>query len=321
MTITRRQFIGRMAQAGGYGAAFITLHALGLLGMVETEQEKDFPLPPSAGRGTKVIILGAGIAGLVCAYEMRRADFDCTVLEARERPGGRNWTLRRGSKLVFDDGTSQECAFDEGNYFNCGPARLPSIHKNILGYCKELGVELEVEVNTSRSALLQNDNVFGGKSIRQGQVINDTRGYVAELLAKCVQKGALDLPLTPDDQAAMMEFLKSYGALGKNYQYSGSNGSKSIAIRFLSPICSSRSFIDRRCLKKCSTCSPPCSSQLVAWIGSPTRSRARWAKWFAITPQSLKSERQPMASECRTAMANPAGFVRSRRPIAFALCR
>ncbi|MGA8436694.1 MAG: FAD-dependent oxidoreductase [Candidatus Sulfotelmatobacter sp.] len=97
MTITRRQFIGRMAQAGGYGAAFITMHSLGMLGMVETEQQKNFPLPPSAGRGTKVIILGAGIAGLVCAYEMRRADFDCILLEARERPGGRNWTLRRGS--------------------------------------------------------------------------------------------------------------------------------------------------------------------------------------------------------------------------------
>lgn len=225
MTITRREFIGRIAQAGGYGAAFMTMHSLGLLGMVETGQQKDFPLPPSSGRGTKVIILGAGIAGLVSAYEMRRAGFDCTVLEARDRPGGRNWTLRRGSKLVFNDGTSQECTFDEGNYFNCGPARLPSIHRNILGYCKELGVELEVEVNTSRCALLQNDNVFGGQPVRQGQVINDTRGYVAELLAKCVQRGALDQPLTQDEQAAMMEFLKSYGALGKNYQYRGSNRS------------------------------------------------------------------------------------------------
>jgi hypothetical protein len=92
MTISRREFISRVAQAGGYGAAFMTMHSLGLLGMVETEQQKDFPLPPSAGRGTKVIILGAGIAGLVSAYEMRRAGFDCTVLEARERPGGRNWT-------------------------------------------------------------------------------------------------------------------------------------------------------------------------------------------------------------------------------------
>ncbi|MFZ2084231.1 MAG: FAD-dependent oxidoreductase, partial [Candidatus Sulfotelmatobacter sp.] len=102
MTISRREFISRVAQAGGYGAAFMTMHSLGLLGMVETEQQKDFPLPPSAGRGTKVIILGAGIAGLVSAYEMRRAGFDCTVLEARERPGGRNWTLRGGSKLVFN---------------------------------------------------------------------------------------------------------------------------------------------------------------------------------------------------------------------------
>src|SRR5277367_2618570 len=173
MPISRREFIARIGQTGGYGAAFMTMHSLGLLGLVESEQQKDFPLPRSTGRGTKVIILGAGIAGLVAAYEMRRAGFDCTVIEARERPGGRNWTLRRGSKLVLDDGTSQECAFDEGNYFNCGPARLPSIHKTMLGYCNDLGVALEVEVNSSRSTLLQNDTVFGGKPIRQAQAIND----------------------------------------------------------------------------------------------------------------------------------------------------
>jgi monoamine oxidase len=222
MAISRREFIGRMAQVGGFGAAFMTMYSLGLLGMVETEPRKDFPLPPSTGRGTKVIILGAGIAGLVAAYEMRRAGFDCTVLEARERPGGRNWTLRRGSKLVFNDGTSQQCTFDEGNYFNCGPARLPSVHKTMLGYCSELGVELEVEVNSSRRALLQNDAVFGGRPIRQGQAINDTRGHVAELLAKCVQQGALDQAFTQDDHAVVMDFLKSYGALGKNYEYTGS---------------------------------------------------------------------------------------------------
>jgi monoamine oxidase len=225
MAISRRDFITRIAHAGGYGAAFMTMHSLGLFGMIETDQQKNFPLPPSTGRGTKVVILGAGIAGLVSAYEMRRAGFDCTVLEARDRPGGRNWTLRKGSKLVFNDGTSQECSFDEGNYFNCGPARLPSIHRNMLGYCNELGVALEVEVNSSRRTLMQNDNVFGGKPIRQGQAINDARGHVAELLAKCVQQGALDQALTPDDHATVMEFLKSYGDLGKNYQYTGSSRS------------------------------------------------------------------------------------------------
>ncbi len=225
MTISRRQFIARMARAGGFGAAFMTMHSLGLLGMVESSASADFPLPASTGRGARVIILGAGIAGLVAAYELRRAGFDCTVLEARERPGGRNWTLRGGSKLVFNDGTAQECSFDEENYFNCGPARLPSIHKTILGYCRELGVALEVEVNTSRSTLLQNDGVFGGKPVRQGQAINDTRGHIAELLAKCVQKGALDQEFTSDDHAVVLDFLKSYGALGKDFRYSGSSRS------------------------------------------------------------------------------------------------
>jgi monoamine oxidase len=222
MTVTRREFISRMGRVGGYGAAFVTMHSLGLLGMVKSEQQKDFPLSATAGRGTKVIILGAGIAGLVAAYEMRRAGFECTVLEARERPGGRNWTLRRGSKLELIDGTSQECSFDEGNYFNCGPARLPSIHRSILGYCNELGVELEVEVNSSRRTLLQNDSVFGGKPIRQGQAINDTRGQIAELLAKCVQQGALDQAITPDEHALMLAFLKAYGALKADYKFRGS---------------------------------------------------------------------------------------------------
>ncbi len=222
MTISRREFIARVALAGGYGAAFMTMHSLGLFGMAETEPQAGFPLPPSTGKGTKVVILGAGIAGLVSAYEMRRAGFDCTVLEARERPGGRNWTLRNGSKLAFNDGTVQDCTFDEGNYFNCGPARLPSIHKNMLGYCRELGVALEVEVNSSRRTLLQNDNVFGGKPIRQGQAINDSRGHISELLAKCLQQGALDQALTKDDHALALEFLKTYGDLKKNYQYEGS---------------------------------------------------------------------------------------------------
>src|SRR5271154_5829826 len=225
MAISRREFVHRIAQAGGFGAAFMTLHSLGLLGMAESEPEKGFPLPSSTGRGTKVVILGAGIAGLVSAYEMRRAGFDCTVLEARERPGGRNWTLRKGSKLALNDGTTQECTFDDGNYFNCGPARLPSVHKTMLGYCNALGVALEVEVNSSRSALLQSDNVFGGKPIRQAQAINDTRGHIAELLAKCVQQGPLDQAFTHDDHAVVMEFLKSYGDLGTDYQYAGSSRS------------------------------------------------------------------------------------------------
>jgi monoamine oxidase len=219
--VTRRDLILRVAHAGGYAAAFTTMRSLDLLAE-PLDVSHPFQVPPNAGHGTKVAILGAGIAGLVAAYEMRKAGFQCTVIEARERPGGRNWTIRRGSKVEFTDGMAQQCAFDEGLYFNAGPARIPSIHRALLGYCKELGVPMEVEVNTSRSTLLQSDKVFGGKPVEQREAVNDARGHVAELLAKAVRRGALDEEVTRDDRERMLAFLQAFGDLRSDYSYRGS---------------------------------------------------------------------------------------------------
>jgi monoamine oxidase len=41
---------------------------------------------------SEVVIVGAGIAGLIAARELRLAGHDCTVVEARDRIGGRIWT-------------------------------------------------------------------------------------------------------------------------------------------------------------------------------------------------------------------------------------
>ena len=200
MRITRRQLIAGVARAGGYGAAFATMHALGLLAP-PLHGGQAFEIPPNAGKNTKVVILGAGIAGLVSAYEMRKAGFDCTVLEARTRPGGRNWTIRGGTKVEFADGTAQECGFDSGLYFNAGPARLPAIYPTMLGYCRELEIPLEVELNTCRSALLQCDSTFGGKPVQMREAINDTRGQVSELLAKAIRKPRTALTMVQTDEA------------------------------------------------------------------------------------------------------------------------
>ena len=67
----------------------------------------------------------ARIAGMVAAWELRKAGYLCTVLEARERAGRRNWTLRKGTRVVMFDGTTQTCNFADDLYFNAGPARLP----------------------------------------------------------------------------------------------------------------------------------------------------------------------------------------------------
>ena len=224
MSLTRRQFLMRAGQAGGYGTAFVLMQSLGLLPLPEAAAQYE-PLRPVDGKGTRVVILGGGIAGLVAAYELGKAGWSCTILEARQRPGGRNWSIRNGTQIDFTDGTRQTCSFEEGHYFNAGPARLPSTHHTMLGYCHELGVALEVEVNSSRSALMQADKLNGGVAVPERRVFNDTRGHVSELLAKCVRKGALDEEFTADDRERMIEFLRQYGDLNPDLLFRGTDRS------------------------------------------------------------------------------------------------
>ncbi len=222
MSLSRRDFLMRVGQAGGYSAAFTMMQSLGLL-PVMASAAATVEHPAGSGKGTSVVILGGGIAGLVSAYELGKLGYTCTLLEARERVGGRNWTVRNGTKVEFTNGFTQNCIFGEGLYQNFGPARLPSVHRTMLGYCRELGVPLEVEVNASRSAYLQASTLEGGKTVQNRQVEYDTRGHVSELLAKCIQRGALDQELSHDDKEQMIEFLQQYGALSPDLFYKGSS--------------------------------------------------------------------------------------------------
>jgi monoamine oxidase len=210
MSLTRRQFLMRSGQAGGYGTAYVLMQSLGLLAIPEAEAQS---LSSVDGKGTRVVILGGGIAGLVAAYELGKAGWSCTLLEARHRPGGRNWSVRAGTVVEFTDGTRQTCDWQPEHYLNAGPARLPSTHHTMLGYCHELGVPLEVEINSSRSALMQCDKLNGGAPVTERRVVYDMRGHISELLAKSIKKGALDEELDKNDRERIVHFLRQYGDL------------------------------------------------------------------------------------------------------------
>ena len=220
MTGTRRDFLRRVGAIGGFRATYLTMQAMGLMSVAAEAAPAKLEAHP--GHGTKIAILGAGVAGLAAAYELRKAGYDCTVLEARDRVGGRNWTIRRGTTIAMTDGTVQHCRFDAGQYWNAGPARIPSHHQAVLGYCRELGVALEVEVNTSRGALLLNPDANNGKPVEMRRAINDGRGEVSELLAKAINRGALDQELTRQDKDRMLAFLIQYGDLKTDFTYKGS---------------------------------------------------------------------------------------------------
>src|SRR6516162_5363569 len=108
MKISRREFVRWTGILGGVGAAHVAMEALGLAPVPDSYAGPP-SLPPESGKGIKIVILGAGIAGLTAGYELRKAGFDITILEARDRVGGRNWTIRRDTRVKLNDVAEQRC--------------------------------------------------------------------------------------------------------------------------------------------------------------------------------------------------------------------
>jgi monoamine oxidase len=213
MPLTRRALLEQIGKAGGLGAAYMAMETLGLAIPTPAGAE-NFAIPRPGGR-LSVVILGAGIAGLVSAYELQRAGYKVTVLEARDRIGGRVWSIRGGDRIVQNGRPDQRATFDPGLYFNAGAARIPASHRAILGYARRFGVPLEVFVNTNRSAGWD----FGGKVQPERRMVNDMRGHLAELLAKAIDQHALDQVAPGDELAAIRRLLAPYGSLGPNGAY------------------------------------------------------------------------------------------------------
>lgn len=215
---SRRRFLKLVGRAGGTAAVLTTMKEMGLIASAGAVPNSS--LQAQSGNGTTVAILGAGIAGMTAAYELTKAGYSCVVLEARDFAGGRCQTIRGGDTIKeFDN--EQSCSFEEGLYFNAGPARIPYHHTAILGYCKELGVPLEVRINENRAALFQDDKAFGGSPMLNRRVVNDSRGYISELLAKAISQKSLDQEISDLDQERLMAFVKSFGSLGDDYLYTG----------------------------------------------------------------------------------------------------
>lgn len=100
-TASRRDFL--RAGAAALSASPIRLHA--------------------AGRPKKILVIGAGLAGLSAALDLTQAGHEVTIFEARERPGGRVWTLRD--------------PFSEGLYAEAGAESFGDNHTYVQHYVKQ----------------------------------------------------------------------------------------------------------------------------------------------------------------------------------------
>jgi len=115
--------------------SFIARSSLALAGAALTR----FPIVTASVAPKKIIIIGAGMAGLSAGYELTQFGHDVTIFEARTRPGGRVHTLRE--------------TFDDGLYAEAGAARIPDDHNLTLKYVKLFNLPLEPMYPTQLSAL------------------------------------------------------------------------------------------------------------------------------------------------------------------------
>jgi monoamine oxidase len=214
MALTRRNLLTQLGAVGGASAVFLGMEALGMTSPTPAGAE-NFALPKHSGQGRSVVILGGGIAGLVSAYELGRAGYRVTVLEARDRIGGRVWTVRGGDRIRHIGRPDQQATFDQGLYLNAGAARIPTSHRLILDYARRFGVPMEVFVNGNRGAGWD----FRGRVVRERQMVNDMQGHVGELLAKAIDSRALDRAMPKGELELFRQFLAPYASLDAKGRY------------------------------------------------------------------------------------------------------
>jgi monoamine oxidase len=216
MPLRRRDLLALIGTVAGSTAMYHAMTSLGFAG----DSAFRGPIKLSGDvKGASVLILGAGLAGMTAALELRNAGYKVRVLEFNQRPGGRNWTLRGGDTFVELGGEKQVCEFQDGLYLNPGPWRIPYHHRALLDYCKRLNVAIEPFIQLNHNALLHASGAFGGEPQRIRAIKADFQGQVSELLAKTTAQGRLDEEVSTQDKEMLLQALKSWGALDSNYAY------------------------------------------------------------------------------------------------------
>jgi monoamine oxidase len=215
-SLSRRQLLQMIGTTAGSAAMYQAMSSLGFA--AESPYQGPIDLQ-GAPKGASVLILGAGMAGMTAAYELRNAGYQVQVLEFNDRAGGRNWSLRGGDRYTELGGLTQQCEFDKDLYINPGPWRIPYHHTGMMHYAKQLGVPLEPFFQVNYNAYLHSSQAFGGKPQRYREIKADYQGHVAELLAKATRQNSLDASVSKEDQEKLLESLRGWGALDKNFAY------------------------------------------------------------------------------------------------------
>src|SRR5258708_25863092 len=116
----RRDLLALMGTAAGGAVMYRAMSSMGLA----AESTYTGPIRLEGDpKGASVLILGAGLAGMVAALELRRAGYRVQVLEYNNRAGGRCWSLRGGDTYTELGGSTPPCEIHPRLSFQPRPLR------------------------------------------------------------------------------------------------------------------------------------------------------------------------------------------------------
>ena len=123
------------------------------------------PIAPAnrSRRGSRVVIVGAGAAGLTCAYRLRQAGLGCDVYEADTRAGGRTWTLRG--------------FFDDDQITEHGGQLIASTHHHVRRLAAELGLHL-IDLNALYPKEARDTYMIAGERYSMHEAVDDYDRWV-----------------------------------------------------------------------------------------------------------------------------------------------
>ncbi len=158
--ITRREALGRGVTLAGVAAGGGLLSACG----------------SAADAGTpRVIVVGAGLAGLTCAHRLRQAGVGSTVFEAQQRVGGRCWSTR---------------AVVPGLVGEHGGELIDGGHRRVRALAGELGLPLEDRLAAARASSADDALVIGGRARSAAAVRASTDDLAAQLRSEAARIGS-----------------------------------------------------------------------------------------------------------------------------------
>jgi monoamine oxidase len=156
----------------------------------------------------QVLVLGAGLAGLAAAYELKKAGYGVTVIEARTRPGGRVLTYRD--------------PFADGLYAEMGAEYVDATDEYDHRFCKELGLKVmtaklydAIFVRGQRfkmAAFKQGKEKLPYAGTEGGRLFGQEKAYLNRVLALIKDPEKLPPEVLKLDNLSVVELLAQEGA-------------------------------------------------------------------------------------------------------------